>query len=430
MVDKIYIIHLKSTDNADKVIDRLNDLGVPEGIPFEVIEAFDGRSGALPEGYRTYQGWNLRDSGNEWWDREVLPGEAGCMVSHILVWQRMLEDGVENALILEQDFRPRRSLRDLNFAVVRHNYDIATLGRWPFMFDEEVQINDQWNKPLSYYNSHAYIISRSGASKLLATDIKENLIPADEFLSACQAKHPRGDIRELFPVILNGFATRDEYISQSSNITTSTTEEQPVPEFEILDDSNWQAWLSKYVNPIIVKGEYDLILDDLGDNVYEFPLFTERFCKELVAMAEAKDNWTENRHDFYPTNDVLLDDIEIGKIYDRVLKEHVYPLCVHIWDLHGDGWLNMQSENFLARYTPDGQAHLSLHHDFSHVTAVVKLNDEFDGGGTWFPKYNKLSNPKRIGTATLHPGMVTHLHGARPIYNGRRYITVSFMRKP
>jgi GR25 family glycosyltransferase involved in LPS biosynthesis len=430
MIDKIYIIHLDPENHFDDVLDRLNQLDLPEGTPFEIVKAYDGRNGDLPQGYRTYQGWNLRDSGNEWWDRDVLPGEAGCMISHILVWQRILEDGVENALILEQDFRPRISLKDLNFAVVRHNYDIATLGRWPFYFNDEEQINDQWNKPLTYYNSHAYILSQAGATKMLSTGIKENLIPADEFLSACQSEHRREDIRELFPAILNGFVTRNEYISQLSNQAASTTEEQPAPEFEILDDSDWQAWLNKYVNPIIVKGEYDLILDDLGDNIYEFPLFTERFCNELIAMAEAKDNWTENRHEFYPTNDVLLEDIEIGKIYNRVLKEFVYPLCVHIWDLHGDDWLNMQSENFLARYTPDKQAHLSLHHDFSQVTAVVKLNDEFDGGGTWFPKYNKLSNPKRVGTATLHPGMVTHLHGARPIYNGRRYITVSFMRKP
>ena len=83
----------------------------------------------------------------------------------------------------------------------------------------------------------------------------------------------------------------------------------------------------------------------------------------------------------------------------------------------------------MARYTTDRQSHLSLHHDFSHITMVVKLNDEFEGGGTWFPKYNKLSNPKRVGTATLHPGMITHLHGARPIYAGKRYICVSFMRK-
>ena len=77
----------------------------------------------------------------------------------------------------------------------------------------------------------------------------------------------------------------------------------------------------------------------------------------------------------------------------------------------------------------DRQSHLSLHHDFSHVTMVVKLNDEFDGGGTWFPKYKTLSNPEMVGTATLHPGMITHQHGARPITAGKRFIAVSFMRQ-
>ena len=171
------------------------------------------------------------------------------------------------------------------------------------------------------------------------------------------------------------------------------------------------------------------MLDDLGNNVYEFQLFTEKFCKEAVALAEAKDNWTIDRHEFYPTNDVLLQDIDLQKIYHRVLKEVVYPLCIHVWTLEGAGWKDMFSENFMARYTTDRQSHLSLHHDFSHVTMVVKLNDEFEGGGTWFPKYNLLSNPKKIGTATLHPGMVTDLHGARPIDSGKRYIIVSFMRK-
>ena len=112
-----------------------------------------------------------------------------------------------------------------------------------------------------------------------------------------------------------------------------------------------------------------------------------------------------------------------------MLKEIVYPLSIHLWDLEGVGWSSMYSENFLARYTTDRQSHLSLHHDFSNITMVVKLNDEFSGGGTWFPKYKILSNPKEIGTATLHPGMVTHLHGARPITTGKRYICVSFMRK-
>ena len=39
-----------------------------------------------------------------------------------------------------------------------------------------------------------------------------------------------------------------------------------------------------------------------------------------------------------------------------------------------------------------------------------------------------VSNPQEVGTAVLHPGMITHRHGARPITLGKRYITVSFIR--
>jgi len=427
MIDKIYVIHLEPNNHVDDVLNRLNQLGVPEGTQFEIVQAYDGRYGDLPEGYSTYSDWFIEDSDNEWYNRPVKPGEAGCMISHIMVWEKMIADGVETALVLEEDFKASGSLKNLDISGLPE-WEFMPLGRNALHGDEEIVL-DNFVKPKEYYNSHAYLIKLSAVKKLVNDKVKANIIPSDEYLMAMQMKHPRKDVAKMFKPKLKSLATKENYVIQGRPFAESTTE-QVLDYFEILDARDWATWTNKYINPIIARREWDLILDDLGDNIYEFPLFTEKFCTEVIALAEAKNNWTENRHDFYPTNDVLLQDIGMGKIYDQVLKDFVYPLCVHIWDLHGDDWLNMEAESFLARYTPDRQAHLSLHHDFSHVTVVVKLNDEFDGGGTWFPKYNKLSNPERVGTATLHPGMVTHLHGARPIYNGRRYITVSFMRKP
>ena len=147
-----------------------------------------------------------------------------------------------------------------------------------------------------------------------------------------------------------------------------------------------------------------------------------------IALAEAKDEWTIDRHEFYPTNDVLLPELGLDDIYNRVLDEVIRPLSIHLWNLEGKSWDAFSNENFMARYTTERQSHLSLHHDRSHLTLVIKLNDEFSGGGTWFPKYQKLINPEVVGTASLHPGMVTHRHGARPITMGKRYIIVSFIR--
>ncbi len=199
--------------------------------------------------------------------------------------------------------------------------------------------------------------------------------------------------------------------------------------YEILDTSDWSVWKNKYLDPIIQNGEWDLIIDHLGDEVYEFPLFTKKFCNEIIEMTEELNNWTYARHKYYPTTDVLLQDIGMNDIYNKVINEIIRPMVIHIWTLQGKNWDKLNSENFLARYLPDAQSHLSLHHDHSHLSLVVKLNDEFEGGGTYFPKYNLLSNPKRIGTGTIHPGQITHRHGARPIYSGKRYIIVSFIKQ-
>ena len=451
-IDKIYIISLDSHKEKmqSETIEKLQRLNLASKTGYEIYPAWNGHKEGLPEGYAAYSKWNLgEDNWNDWWKRDVLPGEIGCMVSHIKLWERIVSEGLQKTLILEDDFNPHGNISLLEEP--KTFYDIAYLGRWKINKDApEVSLGGSWVEPTASYCTHAYVITLEGAKKLLNSyKIKQNIIPADEFMLATYSEHRRKDIGLLFPPKLKAIAVaKQDFIGQSRPQEESTIETDPTknpnlmknqveqknkieeqPYFEILDTVDWAAWKAKYVNPSMLKGEYDLMVDDMGHNVYEFPLFTEKFCKEAVALSEALDKWTIDRHEFYPTNDVLLQDIGLQDAYHQVLKEVVYPLCIHLWTLEGKGWDSMFSENFLARYTTDRQSHLSLHHDFSHITMVVKLNDEFDGGGTWFPKYNLLSNPERVGVATLHPGMVTHLHGARPIYAGKRYICVSFMRK-
>lgn len=441
-IDKIYIISLEAGNPEVQrhIAQKLDDMLLPYPVGFEIVQGFDGRLEKLPEGYGVYANWNLGDATwNDWWKRDVTAGEAGCAISHLRIWNKIIEEGVQNALILEDDFR---SVGPLPNPIAPHgDWDLAFLGRFALDAENEEYYTSKWRKALNSYNTHAYVLTNKGANILCNEyNYKENIIAPDEFLSATYNLHRRQDIAALFPAKIKAIAPVDSYVVQDRPHEESATEphgsninlmreETTQPYFEILDDSDWDNWKAKYLNHTTAKGEYDLMLDDLGNNIYEFQLFTDKFCKEAIALAESLDKWTIDRHEFYPTNDVLLPEIGLDRIYNRVLREVVYPMCIHIWTLEGTGWDTMQSENFLARYTTDRQSHLSLHHDFSHVTMVVKLNDEFEGGGTWFPKYKILSNPQKVGTATLHPGMVTHLHGARPIYAGKRYICVSFMRK-
>jgi hypothetical protein len=452
-INKIWVISLNATDpkTQKEIADRLNQCDFTQGTHFEILQAFDGRDGAVAEGYKPYLGWQVAQdnphSWNDWWTRPVLPGEMGCATSHRMVWEKIALQGVDNVLILEDDFLCNNSIASLP-EPPNEDWDIALLGRDKIEADvEEESLDATWEKPRHFYNLHAYVLNKAFvANMLLSGGLKENVIPVDEYVSALGYEHRRGDIVNLFPPALNIIATKDlSYVQQRRphkessienvrpgiielNQTNMEQNNQQEPYFEILDDSDWEAWKLKYLNLSMVKHEFELMVTDRGDNVYEFPLFTPKFCKEAVALANAKDEWTIDRHEFYPTNDVLLHEIGLDAIYNRVLDEVVRPLAIHLWNLEGKSWDAFSNENFMARYTTDRQSHLSLHHDRSHLTMVIKLNDEFSGGGTWFPQYQKLSNPTEIGTAVLHPGMITHRHGARPITMGKRYIIVSFIR--
>lgn len=439
-IDKIYVIQLDhSQELIGTTIQKLNQLGLV-GVPYEIIKAHNGRVDPLPEGYHAYEGWELPGHWNGWWNRALLPGEIGCAVSHLKVWSDVYEQGLKSVLILEEDFVVHRPLTELlqNGEMHRLNWDFCYLGRYRFPESPSLPVNELLEVPGNSYTSHAYLLTHTGARILLEGGLRENLVPVDEYIPAKYMAHRREDIEALFAgERLTAIATQEDWIGQLSNQHNTTighAQEPKFPELKIppiLDDRDWEAWLEQYVDPTIRQGEWDLIVDEHGDtNIFEFPLFTPAFCQQAIALAESADRWTVDRHQAYPTNDVLLNELgKLDQIYNRVIQEIISPLAIHLWRLEGDGYKNLHSENFLARYTMDRQSHLSLHHDFSHITMVVKLNDEFDGGGTWFPKYRVLSNPKRVGTATLHPGLITHLHGARPITAGRRYICVSFMRK-
>ena len=63
--------------------------------------------------------------------------------------------------------------------------------------------------------------------------------------------------------------------------------------------------------------------------------------------------------------------------------------------------------------------------DSSLASVNVSLNDRFVGGGTYFPKQKQLIQPK-IGYGVIHPGGLSHKHGAKSILKGERYQLVSF----
>lgn len=185
------------------------------------------------------------------------------------------------------------------------------------------------------------------------------------------------------------------------------------------------GWKQRFLRPELLSKNWDLYANEELPNIFTIPAFTEEFCDYIMEEAESCDCWTIDRHEHYPTTDMTLHTLEMGNIYDEILKEYIWPMAKYLYKLEEPDWIDMSAENFLARYHPYAQYHLGLHHDMSNITSVVTLNEDFEGGGTYFPnQQTKLKGKK--GEISVHPGQLTHRHGGLPVLNGQRYIIVSF----
>ena len=442
-IDYIYIINLQTDNN--KIINKLNSVNWPYSINYEILPATNGweiiKDKSLVEfDFTPASWWEIKDNENKWYSRQVTPGEIGCTLSHYRCIKKAYEEGYDNVLILEEDFyKLNKSITEEELKSIPKNASIIYLDRNKVNKNEtEKRINKHITKIGYSYNTHAYIITRKGMKEVLESPILNNVITPDEYYSALNGTSNRKDAVKIFKNSkFKAYTFNGGYFGQSSlSSSTSLTESPPevvsknkVSELSILDDSNWENWSKKYINSLILNKEYDLAIDEPAPHVYTFPFFTKAFCKELIELSE-QFKWTTDRHTFYPTTDNLLEVLGMNQIWNRIINDYVRPLAINRYELVGKSWEGkLHDESFIIKYPHDQQAHLSLHHDFCNITTLVNLNPgEFKGGGTYFPKYKRLVNPEEIGVMTLHPGSITHKHGARPVIEGTRYVVVSFIR--
>ena len=189
--------------------------------------------------------------------------------------------------------------------------------------------------------------------------------------------------------------------------------------------------LNEYVDDRAKTKQWELYVDSIKRNeisldLYSWPLVTKEFCLELIQKAEKYGMWTTERHSNYPTHDILLESFGYKEIWDSILDEYAHPAVAAIWGLAGYVG-NMKNEAFIAKYDLESENHqidLFCHHDQSDYTLVVSLNDEYEGGGTWFPRQQYLANGE-IGKVLVHP-TITHKHGARAVTSGVRYVLITF----
>lgn len=443
-IDQINVINLSR--GGKEIVDKIHHL-VKNGLSptkYFILKATNGwdiirGKQSPPFEYKTANWWK-NNSNNKWYNREMTPGEIGCALSHYDVIKIAYEEGHNTILVLEEDFKstiklPKKNILDK----LPKDWSWVYLGRNKVdSQNNEIKISNHIYEAGYSYNCHAYMLSRKGMKEILDSPYLDNLIPYDELQGALSGTINRQDAKDIFyNPEFKIYSLDKDYINQSSKSSVDSLTEFP-PEYvkkiklsniNILNDNNWDEWSKKYICPQILNKEYQLIVDEPGPHIYTFPFFTKEFCIELVELSE-KFEWTTDRHRFYPTTDNLLEVLGMDKIWNRLINDYVKPLAVWAYELQGKSWEDdLHDESFIIKYPYNQQSHLSLHHDFCNITTLVNLNPgEFKGGGTYFPKYKCLVNPEEIGVMTLHPGSITHKHGARPVTEGTRYVVVSFIK--
>ena len=241
-LDKVYVITLDhSQENYDSIVGRINRIGLPSGTPYQIIQAINGRQvltdyeDRIRLGVSFYESWNI-GQGSDWWSRPVTVGEAGLTLSKIKIWEEAYQHGYENVMILEDDFDPREGLDWTIFdELENYDWDLIYLGRILQTVFEQVKDHrvglQNFVKPGFSYQTHAYILSKEGIKKLVETNVatlRRNLIPADEFLPATYAWHPRQDLRMMFNQNMQALALNTNKIGQLRNETSGESLTAPI----------------------------------------------------------------------------------------------------------------------------------------------------------------------------------------------------------
>ena len=437
---KIDYFYVLTTNETKELQEKCTNVNLPSPTPHWIKPGFDARNPDFPEilekfGVKKHPRWKF-NTPNEWWSRDVMDGELGCSLSHIDAWVEAYAKDHNVTIIFEDDFKEVNQVPwDQVQQLLDMDYDLIYLGRSALKADLEKPIEGVvgWVEPDYSYNAHAYILSKKGLQILVEEyleQFKGAMFAIDELLPISYGMTHRQEILGEYngKTRLKAAAPIVNYYEQENSPGSTFYVRPDKNQPEILQVENWGEWCDKYINPHIRKGQYKLMVDEIASNVIEFPLFTEKFCNEVIELAE-QNEWVTDRHTFYPTTDQTMESLGLQSIYQRVLEEFVYPVWIWFWDLQGDTWSKLQSENFIAKYDTLNQGSLDLHHDDSIITLNLRLNNDFKGGGTYLPKYKTTVQPRKIGNVMAHPGVITHLHGGRPVEEGTRYILVTFTKK-
>lgn len=185
---KVYLINLKRhPEKLERMKERISKYSF---LDLEIFTAIDGENF-----YRTSLANNKAAVNKDWRDpytqRSITKGEVGCALSHYIIWTKIVKENMKNpngveALILEDDvvFEEQFENWENYYQELKENasdYDLVYLSRKKYRIDKEV-VSKHLVKPSFSYWANAYLLTFSGAVKLISGNFQKHIIPVDDYL--------------------------------------------------------------------------------------------------------------------------------------------------------------------------------------------------------------------------------------------------------
>jgi GR25 family glycosyltransferase involved in LPS biosynthesis len=161
----------------------------------------------------------------------------------------------------------------------------------------------------------------------------------------------------------------------------------------------------------------------VAQDIIETEFLSEEMCKKLIDIAESHGKWESLYGDKFPGQELRIREISVGLFeeLEKALTKTFYPIIESYWrptQMYG------LRDAFIIKYSPETQSSLACHNDASMVSGIIKLNDEYEGGDTYFYRQNFSNINTTVGNAIWWPGQVTHGHEGRKILSGTKYSLV------
>lgn len=241
----VFILHLDRRADRAPIVERLRSCLSPH-FDIHLFHAYDGRDTQLPRGFRMAPGWRMSEaairrlafSGGEpagaldtalaMWTKDLTAGEVCCAASHFSMWQRQVELRLPVVMFMEDDavFESKYAAMNLQLflrSLVGANWSIARIGRstadctgllttprastalvsfTATVVSDRGILREEITHVFEGSGSWTgcYMLTLSGAERLVASGFEKAMFNVDDFLFCLSAVHPRGDLMDSAPV--------------------------------------------------------------------------------------------------------------------------------------------------------------------------------------------------------------------------------------